>query len=566
VAAKRLNVGRIPKTTSGLTAVVLCVGLVGTACSGSSGSGGATGVKQGGFLRVGTTYPIDSMNPFVTQSDYSYMAFEYIYPQLVQYNANLNIIPDFAASWKESPDGLTWTWHTRANAKWSDGSPLTAADAAWNINMVRKYQNVATGQEAPLLAHVTGADAPNSTTLVVHYSVPVANVLAQMQSLVILPEHIWSKIATGKGTQIRSYPNLPTAGHPLVSGGPFVMTSFVKQQSAIFQVNPTWWGPKPHITGFGLEFFSDADSMIEAIKQNQLDFVGEYTPPTTVATLRKAGLVVTTPPSISMKTFIINTNPHKTTHRELLNPLVREAMEYAIDRQQIVKTAWLGFAQPGSTIVAPADGVWHDSNIQPLPFDLAKANQLLDQAGYPKGPGGIRVADGHEMSYKVIVPPDEKGTGDRTFQIIQSDFQQIGIQIEELNLDDDATFVAISAPNNKYETFDLAMWDWVPPVDPDYMLSVLTCAQLGNNSDTGYCNPAYDKMYEQQGTLTNQKARQGLVWKMEQTIFDARPYIILDYPDIIEAHSKQWTGFVVAPVMGSINDLSMLTLLGLHRV
>ena len=344
------------------------------------------------------------------------------------------------------------------------------------------------------------------------------------------------------------------------------MTTYVKEQKALFQVNPHWWGPKPHITGFGLEFFSNTDAMIEAMKQGSLDFIGEYTPPTSVATLKKAGFAVSTPPSISMKTFIINASTKKTTNPELLNPLVREAMEYAIDRQQIVKTAWLGFAQPGSTIIAPADGIWHNPNTKPVPFDLAKANQLLDQAGYPKGSDGIRVANGHKMSYQVIFPPDEKGTGDRTLQIIQSDFQQIGIQISQRNLDDNATFAAISAPNNKYLTFDLAMWDWVPPVDPDFMLSVMTCQQLGNNSDSGYCNPAYDQMYQQQGTLTNQNARQQLVWKMQQTIYDARPYIILDYPDIIEAHSKQWTGFVLAPVMGSINSLSTLTLLDVHRV
>ena len=105
------------------------------------------------------------------------------------------------------------------------------------------------------------------------------------------------------------------------------------------------------------------------------------------------------------------------------------------------------------------------------------------------------------MTYNVIFPPDERGTGDRTFQIMQTDLAKIGISISQQNMDDSATFNAISAPNSKYETFDMAMWDWVPPVDPDFMLSVMTCAQLGNNSDSGYCNPAYDKMYAKQGTL-----------------------------------------------------------------
>ena len=119
------------------------------------------------------------------------------------------------------------------------------------------------------------------------------------------------------------------------------------------------------------------------------------------------------------------------------------------------------------------------------------------------------------MSYNVIFPPDERGAGDRTFAILQADFKKIGIQIKQQNMDDSAAFNAISAPDSKYENFDMAMWDWVPPVDPDFMLSVLTCEQLGNNSDSGYCNKAYDQMYQRQGTHGAGPAP-ALVWQMQQ--------------------------------------------------
>ena len=414
---------------------------------------------------------------------------------------------------------------------------------------------------------MTGASAPSPTTVVLHYAVPVANVLAQMQGLSVLPRQVWAPYFTGTGAKLKTFQNVPPGNNkPMVSGGPFEMVSYKANQYALFKRNPHWWGPvKPKIDGFGLQFFSNTDAMVQALKDHQVDFIGEYTPPTAVTALRKAGFAVTTTPSISMKTFIINTNPHKTTHRELLNPLVRKAIEYATNRSQIIRTAWLGLAQQGSTIIAPADGDWHDQHIRTIPFDLAKANQLLNQAGYKMGPNGVRIADGHPMSYNVIFPPDERGTGDRTFQIMQTDLRKIGISITQQNMDDSATFNAISAPNSKYETFDMAMWDWVPPVDPDFMLSVMTCAQLGNNSDSGYCNPAYDKMYARQSTLLRSTARHELVWQMQQYIYDARPYIILDYPDIIEAHSPSWTGFTVAPVMGSVNSLSTQTLLTVHQ-
>src|SRR4029077_20878676 len=125
--------------------------------------------------------------------------------------------------------------------------------------------------------------------------------------------------------------------------------------------------------------------------------------------------------------LIINMSPDKTTNLELQDPAVREAMEYAIDRDKIVQTAWLGYGEPGATIIAPATGNgWHDDTIHPLPFDVTKANQLLDQAGYARGSDGVRIANGHPMSYTVLFASDESGAGDAAFKIIESGFEQIG--------------------------------------------------------------------------------------------------------------------------------------------
>ena len=539
-------------------ALALC--LLAAGCTASKSSTSST-PHEGGLLRLGTTAPIDSLNPFVSQSDYSYVAYEYMYPQLTQYDGKLAIVPDFAKSWKVSPDGLVWTFTVQGGATWSDGAPLTAADPAWTINLIKKFQDGATANSAGLVAHLVSAVASDPTTLVVTYDKPVANVLAQLQQMSILPKQVWEQYTTGDGSKLNLFQN-PA---PIVSGGPFMLTKYTKDQVALFGRNPKWYGTKPHIDGFGLQFFANDDAMVTALKTNQIDMTGEYTPPTAVAALKAAGLEVSTVPSISMKTFIINTNPKKLQHKELLDPNVRMAMEYAVDRASIIKTAWLGFAQPGTTIIAPSDGDWNDKSIQGLAFDVAKANALLDAAGFAKGSSGIRVADGHDMSYDVIFPQDEKGAGDRTFQILQTDFAQIGIQLKQKPLDNDAAVAAINDTDNTYRTYDLAMYDWVPPVDPDFMLSVMTCAQLGNNSDSGYCDQSYDAMYAQQSILTDVAQRHTLVNQMQKKIYDDRPYVVLDYPDIIEAHTTGWTGFEISPVMGSVNSLSMDTLLHLQK-
>jgi peptide/nickel transport system substrate-binding protein len=544
-----------------LVAALAAVALLAAGCgSGSAGNAGkAAKIIEGGTFRLGTSSGIDSLNPFVAFQQDAYTTFAYIYPYLVQYDDRLRFAPDFAESWSTSPDGKTWTFKTRAGAKWSDGQPLTAHDAAWTWNTDLKFADGATANAAPLLSHVKSVTASDDTTLVITYEQPVANVLSQLQQAPILPRHVWQQYATGDGSKLKTFAN-PA---PIVSGGPFMVTKHQKNEITLFQRNPNWWGPKPHVDGFGLKFYANDDAMITALKAGELDGV-ESVPPTNFDAL-KSGFVVSETPGLELRDFIFNSNPKKTRNRELLDPKVRQAFEYAMDRQKMIQVAWLGHAKPGSTIVPPATGDWHNAELKTLPFDLAAANRLLDQAGYAKGPDGIRAANGHPMAYTMIFPQDERGKQERAFQIIREGLQQVGIKVTERVLDNDAAFQEITKPDNKYLDFDLAMWDWVPLIDPDFILSVVTCGQFGGWSDTGYCDAGYDKMYQQQGLLTDAKQRQQAIWAMQEKLYNDRPYIILTYDNILEAHSKKWDGLVLTG-QGSFNPLSVQSMTEVHRV
>ncbi len=520
------------------------------------------GGSSGNVLRIGASATIDSLNPFVSSSDYSSVFYMYNYPHLTEYDTqDMSIVPAFATKWTTSDDGTTWTFDTVSGAKWSDDQPLTAEDAAFTLSMILEFQDGPTGQLAGFVSNLESAKADGDTLTLV-YAKPVANVLAQLTQLPILPEHVWKDLATGDGKQISSFQN----GAPAVSGGPFRLTQYKKDQLALFDVNPNWWGAaKPKIDGFGLQFFANDDAMVTALKTGQVDMIGESTPATAVETLKSAGMTVVTNPSTGWYNFIINTNPKKKHHPELLDPKVREAFEYAMDRQSMIDTAWLGYAELGSTIVAPATG-FHDDQVQPLPFDVAKANEILDGLGYAKGSDGIRVANGVPMSYEVVFPTEINGAGDRMFQIIKNGLEEAGVKVEMRKMDPDAANSAILGDGDTYADFDLAMWDWIPPVDPDFQLSVLLCSQWGNNNDSGYCNPAYDKLYDEQGSAADEDARRAVIDQMQQLAFDERPYIVLLYQDVIEAHSPAWTGFLPSPLVGSVNNLSTQTLLQVHRV
>ncbi|HEY7359455.1 MAG TPA: ABC transporter substrate-binding protein, partial [Streptosporangiaceae bacterium] len=409
-------------------------------------------------------------------------------------------------------------------------------DAAWTYQTILKYQSGATANSAGYVAHMKSATAPDATTLVLTYKRPVANVLSQVQQVPILPEHVWAKYATGNGKALTRFQN----NAPVVSGGPFILAKYTPKQILLLKRNPTFYGAKPHVDGVGLQFFQTTDAMITALKSHQLDGV-ETVPPTSVATLKAAHFVVPSSPGVQFDDFIINANPQQeASHRELMNALVRQAFDAAINRQAIVKTSLLGYGTPGSSILGPAIGHWYDPAIKPTPFDLAKANQLLDQAGYKMGPNGVRIADGHPMSYSVILPDSIANTyGQRSFQIIQGDFKQIGVKLNEKILDDSAAYDAILA--NKYKNFEISMWDWGVLPDPDFMLSVLTCVSWNVWNDTGYCSKSYDGLYQDQSAATSPAKRQQIVYQMQQMAAATKMYLVLDYPDDIEAHSTAWT-------------------------
>ena len=496
-------------------------------------------IVEGGILRIGTTGEIDSINPFVAFNSESYQAFVIEYPLLVQYSPEFEWEGDWAESWETSEDGLTWTFHLK-EGQWSDGTPLTAEDAVWTGETVLEFAKGPTSILAPFLSHVESLEAPDPQTLVITYQRPVGNVLPQLQQFFILPKHVWEQHVGSDGKGLKQFN--PQDDLPVVGAGPFVITSFDKKGTTIFEKNPGYYGQEAYVDAVGYQHFENEDALLTSFQAGELDFI-EETPPNAVETLEaNDDLVVNKVDSTDTKNFIFNSNPDKPENRELLDPQVREAFEYAINREEIAEVVWRGDATPVASIVAPQTGEWMNPNIQPLPYDPAEGNRILDELGFARGSDGIRVANGEKMEYEVITPTGVQGV-QRTFEIIQRGLDEMGIKVTPSALDDTTAFEQIGAPDWQYEDFDLAMWSWVGYLDPDFVLSVVTCDQWGGWSDTGYCNPAYDELYQEQGVTVDQEARKQIVWEMQDIMQADRPYIQLVVVDYITAWQRNWDGF-----------------------
>jgi peptide/nickel transport system substrate-binding protein len=504
-------------------------------------------IVEGGILRLGSTDHIDSLNPFVAFNAQAYVAFVMIYPVLVQYGPGYEFEGDWAESWETSDDGLVWTFKVKPG-QWSDGQPLTAEDGAWSCNTIVQYAKGPTANLAPFLSHVKECTAPDPQTLVITYDTPVGNVLPQLQQFFILPKHVWEQHLGNNGKDLKKVK--PEDSLPLVAGGAFTITKHEKKGTTIYEKNPGFYGQEPYVDAVGLQIFTNEDAMIAAFQAGDLDAVDELPANAVESVEANENLVVKREPGFQVNNFIFNSNPEKPKNRELLDPKVREAIAYAIDKQAIADTAYAGLAKPWGSIVAAPAGDWVNPNLEPEPFDVDLANQLLDEAGYARGSDGIRVdQDGEKMEYEVITPTGVQGIN-REFEIVRAGLEQIGINVTQKALDDTTAFEEIGAPDWQYLDFDMAMWDWVGYLDPDFVLSVVKCDQYGGWSDTGYCNPEYDELYSQQGITVDQEARKQIVWQMQEILYNDRPYIQLVNLEATAAWAKNWDGLQMPELTG----------------
>lgn len=542
------------------TAALLAVlALVLAACSSdssttssASGEPESTGI-EGGTLRIGSLGP-DSINPFQGTSLDSYTIFRYAYPYLTEYNESLDgYVGDLAESWEVSDDGTVWTFKLRPDAKWSDGEPLDSEDVLFSFEQYR----LKGAAPDPVFKHLTDMDAPDATTVILTLDGPVGTALDGISWGTILPEQTWGKYA-GDSKALRNFEN-PA---PWISGGPFILTKHKQDEIDIFERNPNFYGEQPHIDGFGIRAFTDSDAMVAALENNEIDMV-PYLPPTGVEPMKAAGFDVMQMPGLEFEELILNSSAMKKDHPEIRDPDVRKAFELAIDRQRMVDVAKVGLATPNWSIVPPAVTGFYNTDVKMLPYDPEEANRILDEAGYARGGNGTRMTpDGQEMSYTVYTQLGQQGIN-RTVDVMIENFADIGVKIKHkplaYNALLDLNYSYNEAGTATYEDWDLMIWAWTGNPDPNFILGVLTCNQLGVWSDTGYCDEDYDKMFEEQATTINAKERKDIVLAMQEKLYQDKPYIVLFYNDALSAVSPNWTGYTFGPdgTAGSYNRLSL---------
>ncbi|MGZ4536115.1 MAG: ABC transporter substrate-binding protein, partial [Nocardioidaceae bacterium] len=503
----------------------------------------------------GITSDIDSLNPFLGTLAASYEAWALEYNFLVNYSMkDMSPAPALATSWDTSKDGLTWTFHMRKGVKWNDGKPLTAADVAYTYNRVL-HGTIEKSNWISYLNNVKTVTAPNSNTVVMKLSSP--NAVLPLLPIPIIPEHIWKHVSEAA---MKSYGDEPQNGKPVVGSGPFELVSGSAGGSTFtFKRNPYYWGTKPHVDQVVFRLYKSEDPAVQALIKGELDFVEDITPLQIRSLQGRPGITAHNGVSPLFEEFAFNTGSIDTTtgkpignpNPAVLDPKFRYALNYAIDRNVLAKKAYQGAAAPGSSIVPSFYSTyhWQPTGSQAARFDLKKAGQLLDQAGYKKGPGGLRtLPNGKPIGTLRLYARSDYQPSIRDMDFLKEWLGDLGIKAEVQAFDSNQLSGIILKG-----TFDMFEWDWFVEPNPDGMLNIMTCSQRGGLSDSWFCNKQYDQLYKQQNTDMNQTSRVAKIKQMQQILYKDAPYLVIGYPKTGEAfRSDRFACFQPQPDPGGV--------------
>ena len=535
--------GNMRKIAAAVVLMTLIVGLTGAT---SAGAQSESGDDEKLVLRIGSTNDIDGFNPFKIVEIPSFEVMDLTYDLLVDFSPkDSSPVPGLADSWETSEDGLTWTFHLNKDAKWHDGKPVTSEDVAYTFDRILEEEQ---GLFIDYVKQIESIETPDKHTVVFTTKDPSVQMLSMY--VYILPKHIWEDVPAA---ETKSFKNEPAIG-----SGPFQAVEWKEGQFARLEANPDYFGRRPELDEIIFQFYDNDDTMVQALKNGDVDYISGMPINLFKSLQNQESIATNSAPDPGFTELGFNLYepspeaieefgaPKKTTgNPALLDPLVREAINWSIDEEELTEKILQGEGIPGTTLVPPVLAKYHlkldEAEIQG--FDAERSKELLEQAGWEDTNGdGTVDKDGEELELRLFVRSEDKDSV-TAGQFIEDWFEEAGIGLETKAISDTALTDAIYAAD-----YDMFIWGWGSDADPDFILSVLSCDQLMGWSDTFWCNEDYTRMYEEQKTQLDLDERAATIKEMQRIAYEENPYVIFYYDNQTEAwRTDKFEGWIKTP-------------------
>jgi peptide/nickel transport system substrate-binding protein len=476
-----------------------------------------------------------TLNPLLASDSASFDIIGLVFNGLVRYDKNLRLEGDLAKDWEVSADSKIITFHLKKGILWHDGVEFTSADVKFTYEkfMDPKVMTAYRSQ----FELVQKLEAPDKYTVKVFYKEAFAPAL-ETWGAAIVPEHIL------KGQDINKSP----FNRAPVGTGPYKFKNWVTNQKIELESNKDYYEGEPYIKRYMYRIIPDQSVQFMNLQSGDIDMM-TLSPDMYKNIGSNAGL------NADINTYDYQEPRYTYIGYNMENPLfksknVRQALSYAINRDDIIKDVLLGMAKPVTGPFIP--GTWaYNTGVKGYDFKPEKAAAMLKNDGWVRNKDGFLYKDGRKFSFTIFTNQGNKER-EQIATIVQQQLGKLGI---EVNIRILAWNILLTQFIDK-KKFDALVMAWSLSRDPD-------CFEIWHSSKTkegefnfvGYSNGEVDALLVKARTTFDIKTRRACYLKIHKIIAEDAPYTFLYTPDALAAVHKRIHGVVPAPAGIGYNQI-----------
>lgn len=455
-------------------------------------------------VRMNISSEPDSLDPWQSAASDTSAIFDNVFEGLMSYNSEGEIVPGLAESCDISEDGLTYTFKLRENVTFHNGQPFTSKDAVYSYNHLAGLD----GEEAvsSKFAGVESVEAPDDYTFVIHMKEASASFLA-LTIADVLPEGYEDQATSPIGT------------------GPYKFVEYVPGQRVVFEKNNDYYNEEKmgQIDRVEVYIMTDASAIVSAMMSDQLDLAN--------VSVENAQILgddfdIYNSPQNMVQIFALNN-----TYEPLSNVKVRQAINYAVNKQEIIQGVFDGYATELYSNFSPVMSVYYNDELSDVyTTDIEKAKSLMEEAGY---------ADGFDLVIKV--PGNYQAHVD-TAQILMAQLSQININVS-IETIEWATWLEDVYANANYQGTVIG---FTGKLDPNDVLVRFKSTYAKNF--TKYNNPEYDALIDAAAVEMDDEKRIEMYKECQKIITEDAVGVYICDPNLTMAAKKELKGYTFYPV------------------
>jgi peptide/nickel transport system substrate-binding protein len=450
--------------------------------------------KRGGTLVVARAGEVTNLDPQKVPAFTSHRVFELVYSRLTSLTPDLAVQPDLAESWAVSSDGRTFTFKLRS-AKFHNGDPVTAADVKFTFDRILTVDG---SVAKSLFADIDSVATPDDRTVVFNLKQPNATILPYMAS----PNAsiVSQKVANANGNDL-------SKKEAAIGSGPFKLSEWVPDNYMLLEANQDYYlSGLPYLDAVRINVVPDQAGLLAALRTKAADMALIEDARTAQSLRQEQGITLDAKPSPNYNLLFINTK-----RKPFDNVKVRQAISYAVDRQQIIDAVALGEGEiTGPIAPALTQFALPSSEYPSYKRDVNEAKQLLQEANV--GP----------IEFTMLTQTSEPAYAKDIAQLVQQQLAEVGIKMN----------IELLEFNQWVDRWLKADFDMSPGLnggnaDPDYYIFRYFTTDGNLNFVTSYQNNSVSDAIKQARTLTDPARRKPLYDQVQRTLVDEAPFIWL---------------------------------------